>query len=265
MDVRRCSAILTLAVLGVSGWTAVLPTMGANGADTSVTAPPVSARRALSTNVTELKVDNIALSKVVDFLKDVSGTNIVVNWKVLEGAGVAKDTPISLEVRELTLRKMMRLVLDQASPSSVLVFNVDANVIEVTTQEDADKVMIIKVYDVEDLVMTDNSQVTPPTMDLKTSTTGGTMSGQSGGGGGATGSIFTTTETAADGGDTKEKRGADLASLVRDVVRPQSWVENGGHASIKYSNGKLIVNAPASVHEAIGGPVNTGAAQRFGM
>jgi coproporphyrinogen III oxidase-like Fe-S oxidoreductase len=57
---------------------------------------------------------------------------------------------------------------------------------------------------------------------------------------------------------------ADLVTLVREVVRPTIWKENGGMASIRYFSGKLIVTAPVSVHEAIGGPI-ADTPQRFGM
>jgi hypothetical protein len=33
------------------------------------------------------------------------------------------------------------------------------------------------------------------------------------------------------------------------------WRQNGGPASIRFFNGTLIVTAPRSVHEAIGGPL----------
>jgi hypothetical protein len=225
--------------------------------------PPVNARRALASNISDLNVEAVALSHVIDYLKSVSGANIVVNWKVLEGAGVSKDTPVSLQVRELSLRKMLRLVLDQASPSTLLVFNTDSNVIEVTTQDEADKVLITKVYVVDDLVMPDNRVVTPPTFNLADITKGG-----SSGSGGSTSnqsSLFTDNSTTTNNEETPEKKGQDLVALVRDVVRPTIWKENGGPASIRYFSGKLIVSAPASVHEAIGGPVNPEGGQRFGM
>lgn len=276
MTRSRIVSALAVAVLGVSVLSAVWAADGA--AESRLAAAPtvsaVNARRALATTVSELNVDNVALSRVMDFLRDVSGANIVVNWKVLEGAGVAKDTPISLQVRALSLRKMLRLVLDQASPNALLVYNLDSNVVEITSQEEADKHMITKVYIVDDLVMTDNSTVVPPVMNLSTvtqsgSTTGGNGGGNGGGGGGGGGGagLFSTTDTNTNGAatETTQKKGEDLAALVREVVRPTIWRENGGTASIRYFSGKLIVTAPQSVHEAIGGPMAPEGGQRFGM
>jgi hypothetical protein len=41
--------------------------------------------------------------------------------------------------------------------------------------------------------------------------------------------------------------------MIRETVRPEIWRENGGAASIRFYNGNLIVTAPRSVQEAIGG------------
>jgi hypothetical protein len=215
-----------------------------------------------------LKVDGIEFSKVIDYLRNTSGLNIVVNWHALEDAGVKRDTPITLDVSHVTLRKVLRLVLDQASPSAPLVWTIDSNVLTITTEAEADKVLITRVYVVDDLVMTDNATVTPPTMNLQNMTTSGsTSSSGSGGGtsGAGSGSLFneTTNTQSAASTDTSQKRGEDLAKLITQVVRPSVWDANGGPASIRYMSGKLIVSAPASIQEAIGGPVLPEGGQRM--
>jgi len=250
----------------------------------------MAARRALDVPVKQLSVDGMSLERTLNYLRDASGANLVVNWKVLEQAGVAKDTTITLNVKELPLKKMMRLVLDQASPNAQLVFDVSDNVITVTTQEEADRHMVTKVYVVDDLLLqASNKQA--PNLNLSLTVSGGngaggygsgqgtgfgTGGGMGGTGTGRTGSIFdpptgtgtgrtgsgTTgsgTGTTAQGPNTaKQQAGDDLAALIRDVVRPNIWKENGGTASVKYTMGKLIVTAPVSVQEAIGGPVEGG-------
>jgi uncharacterized membrane protein YgcG len=238
-----------------------------------VEAPAANAATALGEPIRELNVDGKSLSQVLDYLRTTTGTNMVVNWTVLEAAGITKDTPITLQVRDVTLRKLLRLVLDQASPATALTFGVDSNVIEITSQDDADKVLITKVYVVDDLVMTDNDVPSPPQMNLQTVTANGTTTGGSSGGGGGTGGasaggggLFGTQQTApTQPKQTSDQRGADLVALIRDIVRPTIWKENGGPASIKYFSGKLIVTAPVSVQESIGGPVQSEGGQRIGM
>ena len=219
----------------------------------------IAARAALATRVPELNVDGVALKKVLDYLRDMTNCNLVINWTALEQANVNKDSPITLSVHDLSMRKLLRLVLDQASPQTPLTWTVDSNVITVTTAAEADKILMTRVYVVDDLVMPDNRAVTPPTFNLQqitqNSTSGGSSGTSSSGvlGGGSSG-IFTTnsTDTAAKE-ETSQSRGEALAKLVQEVIRPEIWRENGGTCSIKYFSGKLIVTAPASIHEAIGG------------
>lgn len=233
---------------------------------TSVSPAPAAtdSRRALFMTVSELNVDGVGVGKAIDYLRDVTGTNIVVNWKTLEAVGVDKTTPISLSVRELPLRKMLQLVLDQASPNSALVYSVDENVIQVTTQEEADKQMFTKVYVVDDLVMAPRRS-SPPSLNLGSNTRQGTGGGGSSSGGQSGGVFGQDSNSQQDQNQqTAQQRGDELVTLIREVVRPAIWRENGGTAAIRYFSGKLIVTAPLSVHEAIGGPVTSKTAIRFG-
>jgi hypothetical protein len=90
---------------------------------------------------------------------------------------------------------------------------------------------------------------------------GGGMGGTSGAGLTPPGGSGSGTNTPQQ---TSAQKGQELVDLIKNVIRPNIWSDNGGPASIKYYNGKLIVNAPVSVQEAIGGPVgNSGI--RYGM
>ncbi|HVT79224.1 MAG TPA: hypothetical protein VHM90_01095 [Phycisphaerae bacterium] len=237
---------------------------------------PANSRRALMQVVHELDVDGASLGKVIDYLHNVTGANIVVDWKTLELAGVAKESTVSLRVRELTLKKMLQLVLNQVSPNSPLTYGVDANVIEITTQEALDKNMVTKVYIVDDLVMVGQT-VQAPTINLSSITSGSSGNGGGGfgsggggfgsgggggggfgsGGGGSSGGFFNQNQNqqTAQNKETSDQKGQELVDLIKSVVRPAIWSDNGGTASIKYYKGKLIVTAPVSVHEAIGGPI----------
>jgi len=249
---------------------------------------PANSRQALSQVIHELDVDNIAIFKVIDYLRNVSGANIVVNWKILEAAGVARETPISLKVRELTLRKMLQLVLNQSSPNAPLTFGIDSNVIQITTQEDQDKQLLIKIYNVEDLVMVTSSNVQAPSLNLAANANNNSSMGNGGGygssGGSGNGNMGNSGYGNSNGGngglfgntssnnnnqnsapkETSDQKGQALVDLIKAVIRPNIWSDAGGPASIKYFNGKLFVTAPVSVQEAIGGPVGD-TSVRYGM
>ena len=54
-------------------------------------------------------------------------------------------------------------------------------------------------------------------------------------------------------GQTKEERAQQLLDVITSTIQPDIWQVNGGTAAIRFFNGNLIVTAPRSVHEALGG------------
>src|SRR5262245_43653420 len=122
------------------------------GANTT-SAVEVSARRALNTVLPDLRFDNISIGDAMEFLRDVSGANIHVNWKALEESGVGKDATVNVRLRGVSLRKVLNMVLNEAGAGNLLTYYIDDNVIEVTTRELADQQLITRLYPVDDLIM----------------------------------------------------------------------------------------------------------------
>src|SRR5947209_14306146 len=94
---------------------------------------------ALSRTLPELKFDGVPLGDCIDFLRDVSGANINVQWKVLAESNVTKDTPVTLRMHSVSLRKALSLILNEAAGGDAVTFYTEDNVIEVTTKATADK------------------------------------------------------------------------------------------------------------------------------
>jgi uncharacterized membrane protein YgcG len=220
-----------------------------------------SARLALDRDTPAVKLDSVAFKDALDFVQDLSGANLHVNWAALQAAGVDKSAVIDLHVRGVPLRKVLNLILSEAAASNaVLTYYIDDDVIEITTLELADKVMVTRVYPVDDLLMDVPDFTDAPKFDLsQNQSSSGTMVGGSGGGGGASsGNLF-----GGGGGGSGETQGAtraeraqQLVDLITSIVRPEIWTANGGPASIRFFNGSLIVTAPRSVQEEIDGPVD---------
>ena len=109
-------------------------------------------RRQLDRQLPGLEFDAVGLSDVVDFLRDVSGANIVVNWKSLEAAGVDKNTPVTAKLRNIKFSKALNVILDGAGGGSgLVVWRPDANIITITAGAPGGKV-VQRTYDVHDLV-----------------------------------------------------------------------------------------------------------------
>src|SRR3982751_321998 len=117
----------------------------------TASAGPVT--RQLDRSLPEMKFTGVTFGEAIDFLRDVSGLNIHVNWKALEPESVTADTPVNIRVRSVSMRKVLNLLLSEASGGDTLAWYADGGVIEITTKEMADKKVYTKVYPVDDLIM----------------------------------------------------------------------------------------------------------------
>ncbi len=199
---------------------------------------------------------DVRLADVIDLLRDATGANINVAWRALESAGVTRDTTITINLRGLTMRKALNLILRNATGDKKLAWYVDQNVIEITTQELADAKMVTRVYPVEDLIM-EIPNFTAPDFDLSNASnqSASSGSGNSNSGGGNNAGLFASNSNspAKDQVANKKDRADQLIQLIMDSIRPEIWQPNGGKASIRFFNGNLIITAPRSVQAAIGG------------
>jgi hypothetical protein len=213
----------------------------------------VDAKRALVMKMPETKLSNARLEDAIQFLQDTSGANIHVNWRALETVNVTRETPVTLRMSPMPLRKLLKYVLTEADSAGLATFYADDGVIEVTTRDLSDKRLITKVYPVEDLLLTIPDFTDAPQFQLGGQTA---VSGGGGGGGSSQSILGSGTNSQEQNQTTKAGRGSELVQLVMDTVQPEAWRENGGTASIRFFRGRLIVTAPRSVHEQLGGAVD---------
>lgn len=222
-----------------------------------VSAGPTS--RTLARALPEMKFDGVGLADAIDFLRDVTAANIHVDWRALEEAGISRDTPVNIRLRNVSLRKVLNMLLNEAGGGDQIGWMVDEGVITITTKERVNSEMHTRIYNVEDLLMEIPQFTNAPSFSLESTSTRGSGSGSgSGGGGGGDGGG----EGLFGGGDTdredevtptKEERAEELLTLIKELISPDIWLDNGGTATIRYFNGNIVVRAPRFVHEAIGG------------
>jgi hypothetical protein len=210
-----------------------------------------TARTLLETRLPSANLTNVSLVDAIDFLRDIAGVNITVDWKELAAINISKDAQINLQLHDVTAGKVLSLILSQAGPGDLLTYSIDDNVVQVTTRAVSDQQLITVVYYVTDLLQPND------VFDYTISNiTGGSAQVTGGSGGGGGGSQSLTTNSKGSQTKTTDQKAMDLIKLIETVVRPEVWRDNGGSASMEYLNGNLIVTAPRSVQEAIGGPVD---------
>ena len=203
----------------------------------------------------------VPMRDAVQYLRNMTGANIFVNWNALQSAGISNITPITLHLRNVSMRKILSVMLQEASPNAALVDYVSQNVLTITTRQEANTHLVTKVYPVGDLVMT-VPNFTAPTFNLQNqSNTSGVQvsSGSSGGGGGAGSSnLFSGNGGNAAGGmnnttESTTQRAKALVALIEGTVQPNIWTANGGPATIIYFNRQLVVSAPVYIQQMISG------------
>jgi tetratricopeptide (TPR) repeat protein len=114
------------------------------------------------------------LEEVVAFLQDEYDIPIVVDTPELDDVGIDPSEPISVNLRNITLRSALRLMLSRID----LTYVIQDEVLLITTPEKAETILIPKVYPVADLVLPIDAS------SLGGGQGGGIGGGQGGGGGG---------------------------------------------------------------------------------
>jgi hypothetical protein len=99
------------------------------------------------------KFQNKPLGELVDFLRNSGRVNIFVNWRALDQAGLDKSTPVTVDLSNHTLDQGLARVLDAAGrPDARLDWSFDDDVITISLEDDLASDVIIRVYDVRDLI-----------------------------------------------------------------------------------------------------------------
>lgn len=98
---------------------------------------------------TTLEFIETPLKDVIDYLKDLHGIEIQIDAKALETSGLGTDVPVTRNLKGISLRSALRLVLKDLDLSYII----KNEVLLITTPEVATETVVTKVYPVGDLVL----------------------------------------------------------------------------------------------------------------
>ena len=90
----------------------------------------------LRTRVQKLDFDRIELGDVIQFLRDVTGINIHVKWNSLADVGVKSATPVTLHLKDVTIEKVLRLILADLGQTKPLDYAIADGILTVSSRED---------------------------------------------------------------------------------------------------------------------------------
>ena len=98
---------------------------------------------------TDLDFTDQALADVVEYLKQRHGIEIQLDSKALSDAGVATDTPVTRNIRGISLRSALKLLLSEYD----LTYVIANEVLMITSKTEAENKLSTRVYPVGDLVV----------------------------------------------------------------------------------------------------------------
>ncbi|MBN4049889.1 hypothetical protein JYT84_00515 [bacterium AH-315-M10] len=168
------------------------------------------------------------LTDVVQFLRETTGVNMVINPEVLKEK-TEDELKVDLKVEQLEVASALKLILDLKQ----LGYRITSGVVYVTKKEDVGGKALSRVYNVRDLTL--------KIPDFKGVDIDITQ--QSGGGGAGLGASI-------GGGDDEEGQLTidALMNLIRDNIDKETWE---GENTIKQRNGMLVVRNAPEVHAKI--------------
>ena len=149
----------------------------AGGAEQRINEALASPLKATGLDFTEEPLEN-----VVSFLQTEYEIPIQLEDSALEDAGLTRDEPVNVTLRDITLRSALRLMLKQKQ----LTYVIRDEVLIITTPEEAESELVAKVYPVADLVL----PIEVPSLGGGGGGLGGQMGGGQGGGQGGGGGGF---------------------------------------------------------------------------
>ncbi len=224
----------------------------------------------LSAYVPQIEFRETPFRQALEQLADIAGTNIFVKWNRLTELGVDPDAPITFRARHLPFGQILREVLRQGAPEGVrLAYRASRGMIVVSTVEEFNESMIVRTYDIEDIVMPHPrypgafyGRVKEHVISNEPVVARGAVGVRP-----ITEVINSGTEIESEnpeGYDHENEDEADqqrarniqeLIGAIHSTVEPDSWDVNGGRGTIRVFRGRLIIRNSPLVHQMIGGAV----------
>ena len=98
-----------------------------------------------------LQFDAVGFADVIDFLRDVSGSNIQVNWSALAVAGVDRETPISAHLRNVPFANALDVILGSAGDGRArLTYTIQGGTIIISAADVTN--VLLATYDVRPIL-----------------------------------------------------------------------------------------------------------------
>lgn len=185
--------------------------------------------RKLDAEIAPIELRNVPAGEALVWWSKATGIDLTLNRAAMQEDGLDLDRPVTLVVTRMSARRLLLRLAELASPDQRLICELSPYAVDVMTKAQANRNPVVRMYDVADLLVPIGEMV-----QVAAAGSAGTSPG--------------LRAPAARGGD-------EVSRLIRRLIEPSVWDENGGTATIEYFQGKLIVKAPLYVQMQIGKPL----------
>ncbi len=130
--------------------TASAPARAATAPSTAgrVSAVPRNVDQALEASIT-IDAQDMPLAQLVDLLRNLTRTNIAVNWNAFASAGIKRDTAVTLHLKDVTFEQGLRTLMEILPMTGTQAnYTVAENTVEITTNAELATQISSHMYDV---------------------------------------------------------------------------------------------------------------------
>ncbi|MDB5172696.1 MAG: hypothetical protein JWN51_1469 [Phycisphaerales bacterium] len=108
---------------------------------------------ALNRNLREISFDGVTLERAIGMLQKASNINVIVNWSALSQAGIKRETPVAMRLRNASMRQALIELMGQAKEFDPdLSLKVEGNLLTITSCRFDRRCGVIRVYQVKDIM-----------------------------------------------------------------------------------------------------------------
>ncbi|RLS96544.1 MAG: hypothetical protein DWI11_00180 [Planctomycetota bacterium] len=233
----------------------------------------------------EVNFENTPARKAFEYLQTAMGVNLLVRYAGEGGdIGIDADQEIDLEITKIDALGAIERLCEILGAEESCTWQLRDGFIEIGPKERlaAPSARYIKMYPIQDLLFEPPSFNNAPDFNLGAAMSqggsgsggGGSGGGGSGGGGGGFGGGGGGGGGMGGGGGgsggggggligdpgedpeqkTKEELATQIMTLIKELVEPEGWIDNGGSwSTMQLYEGVLIIRAPDFVHRQIDG------------
>lgn len=200
--------------------------------------------------------EGTGLAEVLDFIAQKAGVSLNVNWNALSLVGLDRTTDVGgLNLRDVRIDRALQIVLQSAGSATgtQLEYSITDGIVRISTTEDLDRFVIVRVYDCRDLMKRPEKSERGSGMQPEVAP--GMMTPGAGGFGGGMpgGEAF----GAAGGMPAPESAdSARLRMLLLSTIAPGTWAPEGTTGSVGDYDGLLVVRHTWRVHQSVGELLN---------